>query len=219
MRKRLKCNYSLAWWAACLLGAVDGLLIGLIAEGLRLKYEAHQIEVLLREAEQRNLNMGYLLNPAMNLQIPIICLLAFTLITPIVFRYLIRRPSLLLSLWLGLGAIAGALGYFMATADPNLLSFFWTFGLVAIAYLVYWMWRTRPDSLPLLWAVNGISALGVIALVVQLVDLFSRWPELRGPFVWLSFLVAVVAINAVFGAAIQIIAKRFNGRRLVANAQ
>ncbi|MGZ5435652.1 MAG: hypothetical protein ACXWID_18695 [Pyrinomonadaceae bacterium] len=220
MSKRVKSNYSIAWWAACFLGAVDGLLIGFMAEGLRLKYEAHQIEVLLREAEQRNLRIGYLMNPAMNLQIPIICLVAFALISPIVLRCLINRPQLLFYLWVVLGATAFALGYFMGTSDPNLLSYLWSFGLVATIFLVHRLWKQYPDSPPLLWAVNGISAVIVVAVGVQLVGLFYHWPELRSALVWLLFLVGVVLINGGFGAVVQVIANRLNARGSTrANAQ
>jgi high-affinity Fe2+/Pb2+ permease len=54
---------------------------------------------------------------------------------------------------------------------------------------------------------------------IQLVGLFFYWPNARKPLIWLIGLVGVIAISAVFGAVVQFILNRINGRRFQANLQ
>jgi len=110
------------------------------------------------------------------------------------------RPQSLLALWFGLGATAIGLGYFMSTSTPNGLSFLWLVALVAVSYLAHRLWEHRPNSFSLFWVVNGVSAVIVIALMVQLIGLFFYWTDLRRLSIWLICLLGVVATNAVYGA-------------------
>lgn len=193
------------------LGAVNGLMVGLAFEKARVTYLNYQMSRAAREYAQIKLAVDFT-SASWEPLTPLVSMLVFAIVGYFVRQCFINRTQLLLSFWFGLGTTAFALGYFMATSNPNLLSFLWTFGLVAIIYLVHWLWKTRPDSLVLLWAVNGVSTVIVVALAVQLAGLFFYWPELRSARVWLSCLVGVVAISSVFGAVVQFISYRFNLR-------
>jgi hypothetical protein len=197
---------SLTWWTLCGLGAVDGLMVGFVIEGFRLVYERHRIEIILREAEQRNLLVGYLMNPALDLLIPIISILAFTLMTPLVFRYLRGRPRFLLLLWIALAMVAMSAGYFMATGslrDPlSLLSL----GLFAgLSYVVFRLWRDRPGFLPFFAQVIGVSTVLVVAAIVQIISLFSvQRIEVRKPLTWLLLLIVVLVVNFICGIVMRL---------------
>ena len=131
-----------------------------------------------------------------------------------------NRPRLLLMTWFGLGICALSVGYFMATRNPDLFSYLWLFGLVVLVCVTYQFWRKRPHSFPLLWAINGISAVIVGAAGIQLVGVLYWWPNARRPLPWLIVLVGVIAISAVFGAVAQFILNRIDRRKFnEANAQ
>lgn len=201
------------------LGAINGLLAGLALEKGRVAYLNHQMDLAAREYAGRNYWADFtteLWDPF----IPFVSVLVFAVVSFLVRKYLMNRPRLLLYLWLGLEAVALGLGYFMSTLDPDLFSFLWLLGFVAVTYLVHRLWKAQPDFQPLFWALNGISALVVVAPCIQLVGLFFYWPNLRRPFFWLVCLLSLVAISSAFGAVVQFFLNRINGTKFKeANAQ
>jgi hypothetical protein len=204
MQKSMKRRYSMAWWVVCGLGAVDGLAVGFVAEGLRLMYERYRIEVILREAAQRNQPIGYLLNPAMDLLIPIICLVTFTVITHLVYRYLIGRPRSLLLLWTATGGVAVAAGYFMTGARRDPLSLLSLVLFASVSYIIFRLWRDHPGVLSLQWQVIGVSTVLALAAGSQIVGLFVvQRVELRQPLTWLLCLVLVLLVNFIYGALLR----------------
>lgn len=206
-QKRLLTPVNTLW-----LGAINGLLVGLALEEARVAYFNYQMDLAAREYTGQNVWADFtseLWDPL----IPFVSVLVFAVVSFLVAKYLMTRPRLLLSLWFGFGGVALALGYFMSTLRPDLLSFLWLFGLVAVTYFVHRLWRTYPESLPLVWAINGISAVIVVALGVQLAGLFFYWPNLRRPLIWLICLVGVIAISAVFGIVVHLISNRFQSRK------
>ena len=194
-----------------LLDTLNGLLVGLVLEQVRIAYLDLQMTRFAREY----VSAGYTADFESTRWEPVTILasmLVFALVGYSVRQYFMNRPYLLLSLWLGLGSVALVLGYFMSTRPPDVLSYLWLAGLLGTAYPVHRLWRGHPDFPSLLWPVNGISAVVVVALGVQLVGLFFYWPDLRKPMIWLVGLVGVIAINAIFGIIVQFVFHRVDGR-------
>jgi hypothetical protein len=200
------------------LGAVNGLIVGLALETARLTYLNYQMTQAARELAQTAF-WGDFIEARWEPLGPLLSIAVFAVVAYLIYECLINRPRLLLIIWFVLGISALSLGYFMSTSNPDLFSFLWLFGLVVAAYRVHQLWKKHPDSLPLLWAINGISAVVVGAMGIQLVGLFFYWPNARKPLIWLIGLVGVIAISAVFGAVVQFILNRINGRRFQANLQ
>ena len=197
------------------LGAINGLLVGLALEKARttlLNYQASQ-------AAQEHGAIGWTFDYIQALWgpwMPLVYIPVFAIVAYFVNQYFKSRPTLLLSLWFGLGAVAIGAGYFMSTSNPDVFSFLWLLSLVAVSYLVHRLWKSRPDSIFLFWLVNGISAVVVIAFAVQLLGLFVYfvyWRELRSLSLWSIFLLGIVAINAVYGAVVHLISDRFSRRK------
>ncbi|MGZ5435654.1 MAG: hypothetical protein ACXWID_18705 [Pyrinomonadaceae bacterium] len=207
-QKRLLTAVNTLW-----LGAIDGLLVGLALEAGRVTYLNYQMSLAAREYSETKLWADFT-SARWELLTPLVTMVVFAAIAYVVDQWLISRPRLLLSLWFAFGAVALALGFFMATSNADLFSLLWLAGLVAIILLVHWLWRNHPDSISLLWAVNGVSAVIAVALGVQLVGLFFHWRDLRRPFIWLICLVSVIAISAVFGAIVRFILNRVSGRKV-----
>lgn len=201
------------------LGALNGLIIGLLFEMARVTYLNYQLTQAAREYAQTDLFVDFT-EARWQPLFPLGSIAVFAVVAYLINKFFLNRPRLLLLIWLGMGISALALGYFMSTSTPDILSFLSLFGLVVVGYLVHRLWKTHPNSPILLWAVNGISAVIAVAVGVQLVGLFFYGPELRKPFTWLMCLFGVIAINTVFGAVVQVLFNRFGGGRFKeANAQ
>lgn len=219
-------NYkeSLSAVKVVILGAVNGLIVGLALEKARVTYLNYQVTQAAREYAQEHAHTGYYADFFSEArgepQVPLLSILVFAMVAYLIYECFMNRPRLLLMLWFGLGMGALSLGYFMATSNPDLFSYLCLLGMVVAAAGVQQLWKKYPDSLVLLWAINGISAVVVGALGIQLVGLFFYWPNARRPLIWLIILVGVIAISAVFGAVLQFILKRTDGRKFnEANAQ
>jgi len=193
-----------------MLDVINGLVVGLVLEQARVAY----FDLLMTQAAREYVRDNYTADFVSTRWEPVTVLasmLVFALVGYSVRQFFMSRPHLLLLLWLGLGSVALSLGYFMSTRVPDVLSYLWLAGLLAVAYLVHRLWRDHPDSPSLLWSVNGISAVVVVALGAQLVGLFFYWPELRRPMIWLVGLIGVIAINMIFGIIVQFIFHRVEG--------
>ncbi len=194
-----------------MLDLVNGLVVGVVLEQARVAY----FDLQITRAAREYVRTGYVADFESTQWEPVTILasmLVFALVGYFVRQFFMNRPHLLLSLWLGLGSVALVLGYFMSTRTPDALSYLWLAGLLAVAYLVHRLWRGHPESPSLLWPVNGISAVVVVALAVQLVGLFFYWPDLRRPMIWLIGLIGVIAINTIFGIIVQFVFHRVDGR-------
>lgn len=198
------------------LGAIDGLIVGLLIEKARIAYLNYQMTQAAREHAQQYTQTDYwadFIEARWEPFVPLVSIAVFAIVSYLIYEFFLNRPRLLILIWFGLGIVALSLGYFMSTSNPNTLSYLSLFGLAVVGYLVHWLWKSYPNSLPVLWAVNGISAIIAVAVGVQLVGLFFHWPDLRKPFIWLICLAGVVAINALFGALVQFILNRVNGSK------
>ncbi len=194
------------------LGAINGVIVGLALEQARLAYLNYQMTQAAKEYAQTDFFADFI-EARWEPFVPLVSIAVFAVATYLIYEFFLNRPRLLLMIWFGLGISALLLGYFMSTSNPDTSSFLWLFGLVVVVYLVHRLWETHSDSLPLLWAINGISAVIVVALGVQLVGVFFYWPDLRRPLIWLICLVGVVAINALFGVVVQLTLNRSNWRK------
>lgn len=195
------------------LGAINGLIVGLALEKARLTYLNHQMTQAAREYAQTDFFVDFI-EARWQPLVPLISIAVFAVVAYLIYECFLNRPRLLLLIWFGMGIVALAFGYFMSTSNPDIFSFLSLFGLVVVSYLVHRLWENRPDSLPLFWVVNGISALVVLALGVQLAGLFLYWKDLRSPLLWLVCVLGVVATNAIYGALVHFIFDRFSGRKL-----
>jgi len=194
------------------LGGINGLIVGLALEKARVAYLNYQMTQAAREYAQTDFFVDFI-QARWEPFVPLVSTAVFAVVAFVIYEFFLNRARLLLMIWFGLGIFALLLGYFMSTSNPNTTSFLSLFGLVVVTYLVHWLWKTHPDSPPLLWAITGISAVAIVALGVQLIGLFFYWPNLRKPLIWLVCLIGVVAINAVFGTVIQLISNRFKWRK------
>jgi hypothetical protein len=194
------------------MGALNGLLIGLIAEEGRVWYLNHRMGLAAREYARTDWAVDFV-DAYRRPLVPLICILSFAAVSYLVHRYFIRHPRALLFLWLTMGVTAVSAGYFMSTTQPNAFAYLWILTLVVVSYSVHRLWTKHRGSFFLLWLVNGISALIVVALGVQLVGLFFYWPELRSPLLWLLCLLGVIATSMIYGAVVQFILNRFLRRK------
>ena len=198
------------------LGAINGLIVGLALEKARLAYLNHQMTQAAREYAETVFFADFI-EARWEPLVPLVSIAVFAVVAYVISECFLKRPGLLLLVWFGMGIVAIALGYFMSTSNPDIFSFLSLFGLVGLVFLVYRFWKSHSNSLPLLWAINGISAVFVVAVGVQLVGLFFYWPDLRKPFIWLICFAGVIATNIVFGAVVQVLFNRL-GRRGVKEA-
>lgn len=206
---------SMSWWMICGLGAVDGLAVGILIEALRLLYEKHRIEVLLQEAAEQNRTVGYMLNPAIDLLIPVISVVAFAGISHLVYRYLTGRPRSLLLLSLMAGIFAVFAGFVMNGSLRDPLSLLSLVLFAGIGYFVFRLWRNHLDSLPLLWQVIGVSTVLAVAAGAQIVGLFTvQRFELRQPVLWLLCLLLVLLVNFVYATLLRLAFSQFPGKTM-----
>lgn len=218
LREPMNQGRSLTPISTLWLGAINGLLVGLAIEVARVAYLNYQMDLAARQYTDANYWADFD-SARWEPLTPLVGLLVFAVVSFLVRKYFMHRPRLLLSLWFGLGGSAIALGYFMSTRSAELLSFLWLFGLVALTYLAHRLWRSYRESPPLVWAINAISAVIVVAIGVQLVGLFFYWPDLRKPLIWLVALVGAAGISSVFGVVVELISNRFKWRKSEASAQ
>lgn len=195
------------------LGALNGVIIGLIAEEARVRYLNYLMSQAAREYARTDLAVDFV-DAYRRPLVPLICIISFAAVSYLVHRYFINRPQVLLLFWLMLGAVSLFAGYFMSTTNPSGLGYVCILTFVIVSYLVHRLWTRHRDSLFLLWLVNGVSAVLVVALGVQLVGLLFYWPELRSPLLWLLVLLGIIVTNVVYGAVVQFVFDRFSGRRL-----
>lgn len=194
----------MSWWRLCILGALDGLAVGFLIEALRLIYERHRMSALLEEAARRNQPVGYLLNPALDLFIPVLCVIGFAGVTYLVCSYLIGRPRILFLLWIAAGGVAVGLGYFLTGSLPDSFSILMLAAFAGVCYIIFRLWRSHPGSVILLWQVIGVSTIVMLAAGVQIVGLLLvQRSELRRPLTWLLCLVLVVLVNFIYGAVLR----------------
>lgn len=198
------------------LGAIHGLIAGLALEQARITFENYQLTQFAREAAL-DPRPGYYADifhqAGWEPQVPLLSITVFAVVAYLISKYFMNRPRLLLVIWFGFGIFALSVGYLMATRSPDVFSYLWLLGMVVAVCVVHQLWRQHPDSLPLLWAINGISAVIVGAVGIQLVGVLFWWPNARRPLIWLIVLVGVIAISAVFGAVVQFLINRTNGRK------
>jgi hypothetical protein len=190
-----------------LLGAFDGLLIGVVLEGIRLLYAKEQLNRELAEAATYHRSIGYILEPQASSFLPLLSIVALAVASLLVHRYFVSRPKLLLKLWVALGAVSTLGAYYMAPiGSAGIWSVIGLFTFVSISFLVYFSWVRRPKSPTLLWPVVGITAVVVTLGVAQTVGLFRvQRTELRVPLAWLMCLMLVVGINVMFGAVLGLV--------------
>jgi hypothetical protein len=182
------------------LGAINGLLVGSALEKARITLLNYQMSRAAREDAQLGLLSDYI-EKRWEPFIPLVFIPVFAIVAYFVYQYFKSRPTLLLSLWFGLGTVAIGAGYYISASNLDVFSFVWCFSLVAVCYLVYRLWKRHPDSIALLWVVIGISAVVVIAFVAQLLERTSL-------SLWSLFLFGVVSINTIYGAVMQLLFRR-----------
>ena len=187
----------------CLFSALNGSLVGLLFEILQFGYAKYQIQQELLRASSRNESTGYMLEPAMNGFIVLVCIVAFAATGHLVHRYFVSKPSRLLIFWLCISCIGLMLWYF-ETVVVNSKSFLLITAFAAISILTYRLWIVRPYSRPLLWVIIGVTAVWMVFLAVQSIGLFTvqRW-EFRDPLLWIISLGVVLITNFFFGASIK----------------
>lgn len=185
----------------CLFGALNGLLVGLSLELVRLSYLKHQAHQLLIAAANRGESIGYILEPAANGLIPVLCIVAFGAAAHLIHRYFVNNPAWLLRFWLALGVVGIASWYFETTIH-SLLAFIMILLFVTAGLVFYERFRSNPDGQLSFWLATGYTAVGMVFVVVQTIGLLmvQRY-ELREPFLWILCLAIVFVINLSFGAA------------------
>lgn len=201
-----------------ILGALNGLIVGLALEKARVTYSNYQMTQAAREQwaqkyAQSDVWGDFFYEACCEPQVPLLSILVFSVVAYLIYKCFLNRPRLLLVLWFGLSIFALSVGYFMATLNPDLFSYLWLFGMVAAVSAVHQFWKKHPDSLPLLWAINGISAVIVGAVGTQLVGVLFWWPNARRPLIWMIVLFGVMALSVVFGAIVEFVLNRIDGKK------
>lgn len=195
---------TLRSWRICLLGALNGLLVGLVLEQgktIYLNYEMGRIATLYAQSEWA---VDFVVARQEPL-IPLVCTIIFAVIAYLVPRYFLDRPRALLLTWLVLGGVALWLGYFMSTATTNAFSFVWIIAIFVVSCWVHRLWKKHVHSVFLLWLVIGNSAFIVLAFGVQLVGLLFYWPELRKSLTWFLCFTIVMVVSALFSFLIHLV--------------
>lgn len=194
------------------IGGLNGLLVGLIGEAARIRYLNYEMSQAAREYARTPWAVDFV-DAYWHPLVPLICVIAFALVSYLLHRYFLSYPKQLLFIWLLLGGVAVGAGYFMSTANPSVLSYFYILTFAIVSYVVYRLWANRKDSISLVWLAVGITSVIAIALGVQLVGLFYYWPELRRPQLWLLCLLGVIGTNFIYGSVLQFVFDRWFLRR------
>lgn len=200
---------------ACVLGGINGLFVGLAVEALRFVNAKHEMQRLMEEAVQHESIVPYMLKPTMKPFIPMACIIAFAATSHLMHLYLIKRPRPLLLLWLLTGTIAMWAGYYMNPAGGDGFSLTYLVAFAISSVLVYWSWMNHRHSVPRLWLIIGITAVLLVAAIVQIIGLFmvQRY-ELRQPLTWLLCLALVAAINFIYGTVIRFVLPQYSLKNL-----
>ena len=208
-----------------ILGAVNGLLVGLALEKARITFLNYQMTQAAREQwaqryAQSDVWADFFYETGWELEVPLLSILVFTIVAYLIYEHLLNRPRLLLMFLFGIGIFALSVSYFMPTLNPDLFSFLWLFGIVVAVCVVHQLWKKRPNSLALLCAINGMSAVIVGAAGIQLVGAVFWWRNVRNPVIWLIVMLGVITISIVFGAVVEFILNRIDGNKFrEANAE
>ena len=156
------------------LGAMDGLLIGIVLEGIRLIYARAQVTGELADTAVHGKNIGYILEPTTNAFIPLLFMIVCAGASQLVSRQFVSRPRRLLLLWMILVTLSIVGAYYMAPiGSATDWSVVWMLTFVVLNYLVYYSWRLQPKSPPFFWPVVGITAIVVILMLTQTIGLFE----------------------------------------------
>lgn len=192
-----------------LLGALDGLVLGIVLETVRLILARQELSRELAQADTYKGGIGYILEPTANTFLPLLSVVALAAISHLVHRYFVNRPKWLLVLWLLFGVLSVMVAHHMTPiGSAGDWSLAYLIAFAAISYLVHYGWMRRPTSLTLLWPVVGITAVVVVAAATQTIGLFRvERPQLRDPFIWLLCLAVVLLVNVLFGAALRLITR------------
>lgn len=201
------------------LGAVNGLLVGLALEKARITFLNYQMTQAAREQwaqryAQSDVWADFFYETGWELEVPLLSILVFTVGAYLIYECLLNHARLLLIFLFGLGIFALSMSYFMPTLNPDLVSLLSLLGMVTAVCLIHHLWKKRPNSLALFCAINGMSSVIVGAAGIQLLGAVFWWRNVRSPVIWLILLVGVIAISTVFGAVVQFILNRINGRKL-----
>jgi len=193
------------------IGAINGLLVGLIAEAARIRYLNYEMSEAAREYAPTAWAVDFI-DAYWQPLLPLICVITFAAVSYIIQRYFLSYSKRLLFIWLLLGGIAVAAGYIMSTANPNVLSYFCLLTFAIISYAVYRLWENRVQTFSMIWLAVGTTSVIAIAFGVQLVGLFHYWPELRGSPLWLLGLLGVIGTNFIYGSVVQFVFDRWFSR-------
>jgi len=212
----MKLKKSPAVFYILALGAINGLLVGLALEEMRITYLVHEMTKARQDfIEHHNWTVDFFY-PTRGVFVPFVCIVAFAGVSHLVHRYFINCPQALLLFWLIFSSFAVWAGHFMESSSPNAFSFTYVLIFAFVSYIAHRFWKNHLQSFPLLWLIIGISAVIVVAASVQLVGLFMvQRRELRSPLMWLLCLAGIVVINSIYGFVIQLIFPRY--RRSVLN--
>lgn len=198
---------SLSALSIWVLGAINGLLVGLIVERARIGYLNYQMGRIAQEYAQSEWAVDFV-EARSEAIIPLVCIVTFAVVSYLFHRYFINRPRPLLLTWLVMSLIAVWAGYFMSTSNPSVFSFIWLLTIAMLSYSLHRFWKHYLLSTFLMWIVIGISAFLLAAFGVQIVGLLFYWPELRDPLTWLLLFGIVLVINSIYGVLVEIILRR-----------
>lgn len=202
MKQKMQFNY----FRALFLGAIDGLLIGLIAEEGRISYLSYKISEAIKMARPSDHVIADYFYPSRNIFIPIICMITFAVISCLVYRWFITHPQSLLMLWLVIGAFTLWASYFIDASSPDTLSWMSIMCFIVICCISYWFWTIQQQSNPAIWLIIGVSSVITIAAGAQLVAPFiTSTYEYRRPLTWLLCLTTVVILNLSYGFILHLI--------------
>lgn len=193
------------------IGGLNGLLVGLIGESARIRYLNYEMSQAAREYARTAWAVDFV-DAYWQPLVPLICVIAFALVSYLLHIYFRSRPKQLLFAWVLLGGLAVGAGYFMSTASPSVLSYFSILSFAILSYLVHRLWENHADSFSMVWLAVGVTSVLVIAFGVQLVGLFYYWPELRRPQLWLLCLLGVLGTNFIYGSVVQFVFDRWLSR-------
>lgn len=198
---------ALPRWSIWLLGAINGLLVGLFVEQVKITYLNYEMGRIARLYAQSDWSVDFV-EARRDAIIPLICIITFAAVSYFIQRYFISRPRAVLLSWFVMGVVALLTGYFMSSFGPNVFSLVWILTIAVVSYLVHQSWKNRLNSILLTWLVIGISAFFVLAFGVEIVGILFYWPELRKSFTWLVCFGIVLVINSIYGAVIKFIFRR-----------
>lgn len=199
MRSKKTSSALMPW----LLGATNGLLVGLAVEEFRI----NRLRQTMSQARQDYLqNHNWVVDffePHRTPLVPLICVITFATAAYLIQRYFRKHRDFLFVGWLAIGFAALSIGWFMWSKVPDVFSFLWLTLITLMIYAIYRLWKTYPQSDVLLWPIVGTSSLILIAFIAQIVAIFYYWPELNSPLTWLYCLSITILISSMYGFFVQ----------------